>query len=387
MESAATLAAAERQLDAFLLDLKTLVNIDSGTYTPAGVALVAEELKPRFEAIGCSVEIQPGRTYGPQLLARKRGTGRAKVAIVGHMDTVFSDGEAQRRPFALREGVAYGPGVYDMKGGLLIGLYALRALFEAGEEPFSEVTFLCNSDEEIGSPESRALVEQVARASDAVFVLEPSNDVNRVTVARKGVGLYRLDVRGVSAHAGVEPKKGRSAIQELAFRIQTLHALNGQIPGVTVNVGVIAGGERPNVVAESAYAEIDVRAADPEGVRAIETALRQVAEAASAVPDTAVSLTGEFRHQPFTQSEGSARLFALAAAEGVALGLDLRGAPTGGASDGNTAAALGVATLDGLGPIGGKAHNPGEFVTIASIPARIALLAGLLRRLNSDGVA
>lgn len=387
LDTAATLAAAERHGAAFLADLETLVNIDSGTYTPGGVARVAEELAPRFAALGYTVETQPGRALGPQLMARRRGRGRARLAIVGHMDTVFPDGEAQRRPFAVRDGRAYGPGVFDMKSGLLVGLYALRILAEADEEPYSELTFVCNSDEEIGSPESHDLVAATARAADVVLVLEPTADVARVTVARKGVGLYRLDVRGRAAHAGVEPRRGRSAIVELAHRTLALHALNGTIPGVTVNVGVVAGGERPNIVADHASAEIDVRAADLAGVAAIQAALQQVAAVASAVPDTLVSLSGEMRHLPFTQSERSARVFALAQAEAAELGLTLRGEPTGGASDGNTAAALGVATLDGLGPAGGLAHNPDEFITIASVAPRITLLVGLLRRLDVDATA
>jgi len=383
-QSAATLTAAEQQVSPFLADLETLVNIDSGTYTPGGVARVAEELAPRFAALGFAVETQPGRELGPQLVARRQGPGRAKLVIVGHMDTVFPDGEAQRRPFALRDGRAYGPGVFDMKSGLLVGLYALRILEEAGEAPYSELTFICNSDEEIGSPESHDLIAAIARDADAVLVLEPTSDVERVTVARKGVGLYRLTVRGRAAHAGVEPRRGRSAIVELAHRTLALHALNGAIPGVTINVGVVAGGERPNVVADHATAEIDIRAADPAGVAAIHEALRRVAAAdARHVPDTETTLSGEMRHQPFTQSERSARVFALAQAEAEALGQTLRGEPTGGASDGNTAAALGVATLDGLGPAGGLAHNPGEFITVASVAPRIALLAGLLRRLDT----
>jgi len=383
--SAATLAAAEQQVTSFLADLESLVNIDSGTYTPAGVARVAETLSPRFAALGFAVETQPGRELGPQLVARRQGTGRVKLVIVGHMDTVFPDGEAQRRPYTLRDGRAYGPGVFDMKSGLLVGLYALRVLAEMDEAPYSELTFICNGDEEIGSPESHDLIAATARDADVVLVLEPTSDVERVTVARKGVGLYRLEVRGRAAHAGVEPKRGRSAIVELAHRTLALHALNGTIPGVTVNVGVVAGGERPNIVADHATAEIDVRAADPAGVAAIHEALQRVAsDSERHVPDTEVSLTGGMRHQPFTQSERSAQVFALAQAEAATQGLTLRGEPTGGASDGNTAAALGVATLDGLGPAGGLAHNPGEFISVASIAPRIALLAGLLRRLGTN---
>lgn len=382
MEHAPSLVAARRYVAPFLADLETLVNIDSGTYTPAGVAAVAAELRPRFAALSCATELVLGREMGPQLVARRRGAGRGRVLLIGHMDTVYPDGEAHRRPFAIRHEAAFGPGVLDMKGGLLVGLYALRLLHEAGEAPYDELTFLCNSDEEIGSPESTALVAALASQSDAVLVLEPTRDVHALTIDRKGVGIYRLEVEGVASHAGADPRRGRSAILELAHRIQALHALNGTIAGVTVNVGVVAGGERPNVVADRAHALIDVRAASAAGVRAIEAALARVA-GETTVPDTSATLSGGFAHQPFEQSAASAQLFTLAREVGAELGLTIRGKPTGGASDGNTAAALGIATLDGLGPAGGLAHNPGEYLELDSIAPRIALLAGLLRRLGA----
>jgi glutamate carboxypeptidase len=297
------------------------------------------------------------------------------------MDTVFPDGEADRRPFDIHDDSAYGPGVFDMKSGLLVALYAICGLVEADEAPWGTLTMICNSDEEIGSPESHALIEAEAQQADLALVLEPTSELSRVTVSRKGAATYTLEIHGVAAHAGVEPQRGRSAILEMAHRTVALHALNGTIPGVTVNVGVVQGGERPNVVAENAYAEIDVRAADEEGVQAIEAALAKVV-ADTNVPDTSAALEGYFAHRPFTQSPASARLFALAAEAADELGIALHGEPTGGASDGNTTAGLGVPTLDGLGLVGGLAHNPGEYVEIASIAPRIALLMGLLRRLN-----
>ncbi len=381
MDSDAPSPISEQTVNAFLADLRALVNINSGTYTPAGVAQVAECLKPKFAQMGCEIELLPGDKMGPQLVARHHGIGTGRVLIIGHMDTVFPDGEADRRPFTIRHSCAYGPGVFDMKSGLLVALYAVRALIEAGEAPWQTLTMLCNSDEEIGSPESHALIEAEAKQADAVLVLEPTSDMARVTTARKGAASYTLEIRGIAAHAGVEPHKGRSAILEMAHRIVALHALNGTIPGVTVNVGVVHGGERPNVVAEAASAEIDVRAADDAGVQAVEAALARVV-ADTNVPDTTAMLEGDFAHRPFTQSPEGERLFALAAASAAELGVTLRGEPTGGASDGNTTAGLGLPTLDGLGLVGGLAHNPGEYVEIDSIAPRIALLMGILRRLD-----
>ncbi|MFI5273920.1 MAG: M20 family metallopeptidase [Ktedonobacterales bacterium] len=386
MLSSPTLDAATRLVGLLLDDLRTLVDIDSGTYTPAGVAAVADVLEPRFAALGAEVRRIPGQALGPQLVARLRGSGQGRVLLIGHMDTVFPDGEVGRRPFAIRDGQAFGPGVLDMKSGLLVGLHALNLLRSAGTAPFAELTFICNSDEEIGSPESRELIREAAAAADVALVLEPTSDVERLTVARKGVGMYRLAVTGLSAHAGVEPKKGRSAIVELAHKILAIQALNGQLDGLTLNVGVVRGGERPNVVPDFAEATIDIRVTSPEQIARVEDELRRIADDAT-VHGTSGALSGSFAHRPFQQSERSRQLFALASAEAATLGLTLRGEPTGGGSDGNTAAALGVPTLDGLGPSGGQAHNPGEHVEIASIAPRIALLAGLLTRLGSGALA
>ncbi len=382
MEVSALLRSAESQRDQFLDDLRTLVNIDSGTYTPDGVARVADKLQARFEAFGAEVERISGGEYGPHLVARWRGAGAGRALLIGHMDTVFPEGEAQRRPFHIADGRAFGPGVMDMKSGLLTGLYAARTL--ASEAPWAELVFLCNSDEEIGSPTSHDLVERLAREADVALVLEPNSRVDKATIARKGVAVYRIDVEGLSAHAGVEPHKGRNAIQELASRIIAVQALNGSIPGVTLNVGVIHGGERPNVVPDAAYTLIDVRAADREGVEAIERALRDVIEAAPLVEGTTVQLSGGFMHGPFTQSAASLRLFTFASYVAAELGYTLTGSPTGGGSDGNTTAAVGTPTLDGLGPAGGMAHNPGEYIEVDSIAPRIALLAGLINRISEN---
>jgi glutamate carboxypeptidase len=381
MDPAATLVAARSFVDPFLDDLQALVDIDSGTYAPMGVARVAEHLRPRFAELGCAVELRPGERLGPCLVARQRGQGRARILLIGHMDTVFPAGEPERRPFRVEDDRAYGPGVLDMKSGLLVGLYALRLLAENGEEPYATLTFLCNSDEEIGSPESTPLVRELAHEADAVLVLEPSRAPNEVTVARKGVGLYSIEVEGVAAHAGVEPDKGHNAILELAHRIVALQAVSGAVGGATVNVGTVSGGERPNVVPDHASAQIDVRAPSAEAARALDEMLRRVCDATT-VPGTAVRLSGGFVHQPFQQSEASARLFGLAQAVAAEIGIALRGTSTGGGSDGNTTAGLGVATLDGLGLCGGLAHNPGEWASVPDIAPRIALLAGLLRRLG-----
>jgi glutamate carboxypeptidase len=381
LEIGPALEQAKRDQQALLSDLETIVNMDSGTYHKAGVDQVAHWMKGRLEASGFSVTMQPQQQYGNNLYATRSGTGKARILMIGHMDTVFPQGEPQRRPFTIQDGRALGPGVLDMKSGLLLGIYALDVLRALNAENYASITFLCNSDEEIGSPGSKPLVRQLAGQADVALVLEPGRELDEVVIARKGVGNYRLEVRGVAAHAGVEPQKGRSAILELAHKIIALQALNGTIPGVTVNVGVVAGGERPNIVPDHAHALIDIRAADKAGIAAVEEAFQRIARQ-GIVPDTESTITGEFAHLPFEATPGNMALFKLAQAEAARQNIALRGISTGGGSDGNTTATM-IPTLDALGVAGGQAHNPGEFIVIDSIAPRMVLLAGLIERIGA----
>ncbi len=381
LEIGTALEQAKQYQQAMLSDLETIVNMDSGTYHKAGVDQVAEWMQRRLENSAFEVTVQPQQEHGNNLYATRRGSGKARILLIGHMDTVFPEGEPQRRPFTIKDGRALGPGVLDMKSGLLLGIYALDLLRAVSAENYASVTLLCNSDEEIGSPGSRPLVRQLASQADVALVLEPGRELNEVVTARKGVGNYRLDVRGVSAHAGVEPQKGRSAILELAHKIIALQALNGTIPGVTVNVGVVGGGERPNVVPDHAHALIDIRAADRPGIAAVEEAFQRIACQVT-VPDTESTITGELAHLPFEATPGNLALFNLAKEEAARQNISLRGISTGGGSDGNTTATM-IPTLDALGVSGGLAHNPGEFIIVDSIPPRMALLAGLIERIGA----
>jgi glutamate carboxypeptidase len=302
------------------------------------------------------------------------------------MDTVFSDGEAQRRPFALAQHngarIATGPGILDMKSGILIGLYGLHLLIAAQEAHYQSVTFVCNSDEEIGSPASKPLIESIARQSDAVIVLEPGRAISTVVSSRRGSGQYRVEVRGVSAHAGVEPQRGRNAILELSYQVQAMQALNGSIPGTTLSVGVIHGGERTNVVPDFAYCEMDVRASDSAGLQAIEAAMRRVASK-TVLDGTQISLSGGMRCMPFERTKRNAQLVQLAKDAGSELGLKIEDLGSGGASDANTTSALGIPTIDGLGAGGGLAHNPNEYIDLDYLPIRIALLSGLMQKIDA----
>lgn len=374
-------------MDDYLEDLETIVNIDSGTFTKAGIDRVGAYLQERFRALGFSTRFDRQEQYGDHLVAMHMGRSRhgPRIVLIGHIDTVLPDGEAGRRPFTIsqRDGmrIATGPGVLDMKSGVLIGMYALRLLIEGQEANYSNVTFICNSDEEIGSPSSKPLIQELAQDAEAVLVLEPGRAQETIVSSRKGCGQYRVEVHGVPAHAGVEPDRGRNAILELSYQVQKMQALNGTIPGATLSVGIIRGGDRTNVVPDYAYFDMDVRTADQASAKALEAAMRQVTYQ-NTLQGTRIILSGSMLCQPFERNKQNARLVELAKEAGSELGLQIQDVGSGGASDANTTAAMGIPTLDGLGAGGGLAHNPGEFIELDYLPTRVALLAGLVSRIG-----
>src|SRR6266480_6715090 len=274
---------AQKHMDEYLHDLKTIVNIDSGTYTKTGIDRVSAYLQNRFQTLGFSTRFDRQEQYGDHLIATHTGQSQhgPRIVLIGHLDTVFPEGEVERRPFIMSQHngmrIATGPGVLDMKSGVLIGMYALRLLIESQQAHYSNVTFICNSDEEVGSPSSRPLIQELAQQADAVLVLEPGRAAETIVSSRKGCGQYRVEVHGVSAHAGVEPDRGRNAILEISYQVQKMQALNGTIPGATLSVGIIRGGERTNVVPDYAYCEMDVRVSDETGLEAIEAAMHKIA--------------------------------------------------------------------------------------------------------------
>ncbi|HEY7418447.1 MAG TPA: M20 family metallopeptidase [Ktedonobacteraceae bacterium] len=389
MQQHRDIAQAEQLMEDYLKDLETIVNIDSGTYTKSGVDHVGTYLQERFRHFGFATYFDPQHEYGNHLVATHEGNASTgpHIMLIGHMDTVFSEGEAQKRPFAIRKRdsdgarIATGPGVLDMKSGLLVGLYGLALANNQQEDGWQRVTFVCNSDEEVGSPASKPLIQELARNVDAVIVLEPGRLLTSVVSRRRGIGTYRVEVHGVSAHAGVEPQKGRNAILELTYQVQQLQALNGTVPGVSLNVGVIRGGERTNVVPDYAYCDIDVRVSDASGLQEIEGALRRVTSH-SRLDGTKITLSGSMKCMPFECSERSARLVQLAKEAGNDLGLQIEDLSSGGASDANNTAPLGIPTIDGLGAGGGLAHNPDEYVELDYLPTRIALLKRLLQHIS-----
>jgi glutamate carboxypeptidase len=341
-----------------------------------------------LERLGGEVTLHadPAGVLGDTVEAVFQGeTGGPRALLLGHTDTVFPDGTAAERPFRVADGIATGPGVTDMKAGLLTLLYGLEALLAAGSLPFERLTVIANPDEEIGSPVSTPHVRRVAAESDVAFVLECARANGDVVSARKGTVDYVVTITGRAAHAGVEPEKGRSAILEAAYQVVGLHALTGRWPGVTCNVGVIEAGTRPNVVAERAVLQVDLRAVDRAGMEAATAAVQALA-AAPTVPGVRVVAVERHRHQPMEKLARSGRLVEHAQALAERLGFRVSDASTGGASDANTTAGMGVPTLDGLGPIGGLDHSPDEWLDVASIVPRATLFAALLLATGRDPV-
>lgn len=380
-------ALAEPRYDDFVAALEEMVNVDCGSYTPAGVNRIADLCEARFREGGWEVDRRAHRPIGdePQLgdlvIGTLKGSGGGpRILLVGHTDTVFDDGTAADRPFSIEGTIARGPGVSDMKGGLLTGFFAIEVLQEAAYEGFGRITYVCNPDEEIGSPFSGRVIRDLAPEHDAAFVLEGARANGDIVSARKGITDYEITIRGRAAHAGVEPEKGRNAVVEAAHKILALQELNGRWPGVTVNVGVARGGTRSNVVAESCRLHVDVRSPALATLEEAERAIERICTEHT-VPDVTAHAEAHGWHRPMEKKEGAQRLVDIAVTTAAELGFELNDAATGGASDANTTSAAGTPTIDGLGPVGGDDHAPAEWLDLTTVVPRVALLAGIIIRL------
>lgn len=361
--------------------LGQFVRAESPSFDKHAVDRFGRIVAAEWNRRGARVTFLPQKRRGDHIRAvlgpvGKRASG--KILVLGHLDTVYATGTIAQMPFRVSRGRAQGPGVFDMKAGLVIALFAVDALAATGFVPKKRIVFLWTTDEEIGSETSRAAIEREARRSDAVLVLEPAQGPQgKVKTSRKGVGEFEISATGRAAHAGLNPGDGINAIEEIALQIARIRKWNQPRRGITVNAGVIEGGTRSNVVPEHARVLIDVRAAQPKEIHALERkfrALRPIVEGSK------LHVAGGFNRPPM-ERKMSASLFTKARALSKEMGITLGEAFVGGASDGNFTAALGVPTLDGLGAIGEGAHSPRENVVLNSLPARAALLAGLLANL------
>jgi glutamate carboxypeptidase len=368
--------SVDRQFEAFIADLRTFVELESPTTDKAACDRAGHHLADRFrEYAGAEILWHRQERQGDHFEARV-GRGARTILLLGHFDTVWPIGTIGRLPCRIEGGRLTGPGSFDMKSGDIQALWALRLLTEAGAGTDKTLVFFANSDEEIGSPTSRPIIERLAGASECVFVLEPAVGAEgAIKLWRKGVGMYHLEVDGVASHAGADPEKGRSAILELAHQVIDLHTLNDPARGTTVNVGVVQGGTRSNVVAARAEAEIDLR------VRTADEALRvdeRIRTRPSFVAGTRARVRGGLNRPPMEETDASRRLYALAKRIAADEGFDLPAGGTGGGSDGNFTAALGVPTLDGLGAVGDGGHAEHEHVVVSTMAPRLAWFTRLL---------
>jgi glutamate carboxypeptidase len=379
----AHLRARQDKMAALLADLARL---ESPSHEPATQEPVFARLAAELAAAGMRTRRlcgrgfpgrQPGRQTGGQLWAvrQARRRGAPGQLLLGHCDTVWPRGTLERMPVTIQDGRLSGPGVYDMKGGLVQGIFALRALFDLGLDPTVEPAFFINSDEEIGSPESLPRIEALAHRVRRVFVLEPSlGAAGDLKTRRKGSLRFTIRVFGRAAHSGLDPEKGASAIRELARVIQWLYEKADPGRGITVNVGVVEGGLRANVVAPEARAELDIRVLATEDAERLE---REVLALTAETPGTRVEVTGGIDRPPLEPTPGNRALFAAAQASAAELGLPLGEGTAGGASDGSLTSRF-CPTLDGLGAVGDGAHALHEHVVLDRMPERAALLALLL---------
>jgi glutamate carboxypeptidase len=358
--------------------LRQLVNIDSGSYNKAGVDRVGETLCAFLDEHRIGYDIIPNDRFGNAIRATVVAPGDRVILLMGHRDTVFPDGEAQRRPFTADDTRGFGPGVADMKAGLVMNCFAAAALKKFGGAP-APVVLLLTADEEIGSPSSRALIESEARRARMVLNAEPGRPGDAIVTGRKAGIFIRFEVIGKAAHAGANFDQGISAIGEIAHKIIALHALTDLTKGITVNVGILAGGQTVNTIAPSARGEMDLRYMVPGDRDAMLEKIKAIM-AHPSIPGTSAKFEIYAEFLPLVATVDSQRLFEHYADCGRALGATVTGIFTGGCSDAGFSAAVGAPTICAVGPIGGHAHSPDEYVELSSITSRTQLLALTIMR-------
>jgi len=357
--------------------LRHLVLAESPSNVPAAQEAPLAAIRETLQALDYDVEVIRGRQWGGRLLARPNDMtpGGQRQLLLGHCDTVWPIGTLETMPFVIEGNQIRGPGVYDMKGGLVQMLFALKALHDLALAPALAPIVFVNSDEEIGSPESGQQIETLAREARRVYVLEPSlGTEGRLKTARKGVGRFHVAVEGVAAHAGLDPEKGRSAILEMSYVVQKLFAMNDRQSGVSVNVGLIEGGMRSNVIAPTCTAEVDVRAPTQDDARRVEEAILALRPVTEGVQ---LKVSGKMDRAPLERTPANQALWHVTREAGADLGFELVQGTAGGASDGNITSQT-TATLDGLGAVGDGAHAAHEYLLLDKMGQRAALLALLL---------
>lgn len=376
-------AAAERLRPEQLQTLEQAVNVDSGTGDVAGGRKVASLLVPRLRALG--MDVQTVAAEAPDLpeniVATLKGTGRGRILMIGHIDTVFGPGTVAQRPFSIEGGHATGPGVSDEKGGVIEGLYALQILHDLAFSDFGRITFLMETSEERGSPGTQALIKRLLADADAELNLEPGDPPDVLTVWRKGSTTFHIEVKGRAAHAGVAPQDGRNAAVELIHQVQADDTFPKSGEGITANLTLMNAGSRENIIPDNASAAINVRVRDKADFDRVEQAYRANAMNTQ-VPDTSVSVSRTPAFPPLASNPGTDALAARAETIYAGIGRKIGRGGNGGASESALAYEAGVPALDGLGPVGGGFHSDKEYLDLATVTPRLYLLAELLMNLG-----
>lgn len=367
------------QHDAMVRLLAELVDIDSGSYDKAGVDAVGARLTRFFSEHGIEVSATPVAEFGDILRAEtgdvRRDEDRHNILLLGHRDTVFPKGEASRRPFHIEDGRAYGPGVADMKAGLVMNAFVLAAFKRFA--PHVPLVAMMTGDEEIGSNASRDFIFQEAKTARAVFNAEPGRASGNIVTGRKGSLSYRLDIAGKAAHSGVNFTEGVNAIAELGHKIVALHGLTRVEDGITVNVGLVSGGQTVNTTAPHASAQFEVRFVTNEQRDALSKAIEAIA-ATSSVPGTSMELVCRSSFLALVPTPGSEKIAESYFRTAREFGADLEGEYTGGCADSGFTASAGAPTICGVGPVGGKAHTADEYIELHTLSQRAQILAGTI---------
>ena len=373
----------ESRYDQFLRDLETVVNIDSGSGNINGLSAVLTFFEDRFNKLGWHTirhDFEKGTVPCLEVTNKRLAEpgDRYDFLFLGHMDTVFPPGTVEQRPFAVKDGTAQGPGVGDMKGGLVQVLHVAETLQNEGLGGDASVCIAFNSDEEIGSHGSREWFEDLAIRSRRVLVFEPCRATGHRVVQRKGVGGFDVICQGKASHAGAEPEKGANAVVELAHQVMAIKDFGAPDVGTTVNVTTISGGTAENVIPDFARAGVDVRFSTEEEARRIESCFQQIREK-TMVAGVSVEARGGINRMPMIPTEATLRLWDRIAAIGTRLGLEMKLIGTGGGSDGNFTAAQGIPTIDAMGPMAGNAHSVDEYLVLDSIVPNVRLVCEIIK--------
>jgi glutamate carboxypeptidase len=376
-------AAAEAAKSAQLKLLEQVVNVDSGTGDVEGGRKIAAILSERLKAMGYSVESVKAEADGlpENTVATLTGTGKGRLLLIGHIDTVFEPGTVAKRPFRMDAEKAYGPGVSDEKGGVIEGVYTLQLLHDLGFKDFKQIVFLIETSEERGSSGTRKLIAKLLTDADVELNLEPGDLPDVLTVWRKGGRTFHIDVQGRAAHAGIAPQDGRNAISELIHQLQVDDVFPKSGDGLTANVTVIEGGTRGNIIPDHASALINVRVRDKADYARVQSILEKNAQT-TVVPDTKVIVSGESSYGPLANNPGTDALADQAEKIYASLGLKITRGGNGGSSESAMAFEAGIPALDGLGPAAGGFHAPSEYLVLGTVTPRLYLLTKLVQELG-----